>query len=63
MKADKKDTDPLLRSSVYRIQLGNISPVTEWRWVKKGILPPPIKINKRNYQPQSVIERVKRGEV
>lgn len=32
-----------------RDYLGDISPMTEWRWVQAGILPPPVKINKRNF--------------
>ena len=30
-----------------------ISPMTEWRWRKAGILPEPIQINKRNFYRES----------
>ena len=36
----------------------NISGMTVWRWVHKGILPPPIVINKRNFWPESAIQAV-----
>ena len=29
--------------------LGGISAMTEWRWIRDEILPPPIKINRRNF--------------
>ena len=32
--------------------------MTLWRWVQKGILPAPRKINKRNYWPESAIAAV-----
>lgn len=27
--------------------------MTEWRWIKKGLLDPPIKINGRNYRTEN----------
>ena len=30
-------------------KLGGKSRITIWRWVRQGILPPPMKINSRNY--------------
>lgn len=54
-------TDKLLSSRGARGHLGDVSEMTLWRWVRAGILTPPIKINKRNYWPVSEIERVKAG--
>ena len=36
----------------------NISGMTLWRWVHKGILPTPIVINSRNFWPESAIQEV-----
>lgn len=36
----------------------NISGMTLWRWVHKGILPRPIVINKRNFWPESAVQAV-----
>ena len=36
-----------------REYLGDISPMTEWRWIKAGILPEPVKINGRNFHYES----------
>lgn len=56
------NTDKLLSSRTVRSELGEISEMTVWRWVQDGILPQPVKINRRNYWHQSDIERVKLGE-
>lgn len=37
-------SDRILRSCEYRKLAGNISPSTEWRWVRQGIFPKPEKI-------------------
>lgn len=55
------NTDKLVSSTTVRRELGDVSEMTIWRWVKAEILPAPIKINKRNYWPASAIERVKLG--
>lgn len=62
MSSSKDDFDPLVRSSVARQDWGGISSVTEWRWIKKRVIPAPIKINGRNYYKRSVVEKVKAGE-
>jgi predicted site-specific integrase-resolvase len=49
------ESDPLIKASVARQQWGGISPVTEWRWIKRGVVPEPIKINGRNYYRQSTV--------
>jgi len=36
----------------------NISGMTLWRWVNKGILPKPIVINSRNFWPESAVQAV-----
>ncbi len=56
------NTEKLVSSRTARTELGDISEMTIWRWVQAGILPQPIKINKRNYWPASAIERVKTGK-
>lgn len=53
--------DKLVSSRTARAELGDVSEMTIWRWVKAGIMPEPIKINGRNYWPASAIERVKLG--
>ncbi|GHA74961.1 hypothetical protein GCM10007067_10030 [Lysobacter bugurensis] len=35
--------------------------MTVWRWVQKGLLPEPIKINGRNYWRESDVEALKQG--
>jgi predicted DNA-binding transcriptional regulator AlpA len=55
------NTERLVSSAAVRRELGDVSEMTIWRWTKTGILPQPIKINKRNYWPASAIERVKLG--
>jgi predicted DNA-binding transcriptional regulator AlpA len=54
-------TERLVSSRTARAELGDVSDMTIWRWIKAGVLPQPIKINKRNYWPASAIERVKLG--
>lgn len=47
-------SNKLIPAPKARVQyLGEISAMTEWRWVKQGILPEPIKINGRNYRRKS----------
>jgi predicted site-specific integrase-resolvase len=53
--------DKLLSARSAREHLGGVSEMTIWRWVRSGILAPPIKINKRNYFLVSAVERVKAG--
>ncbi len=35
--------------SDYILEQMNISPVTLWRWVRKGVVPAPLKIRRRHY--------------
>jgi predicted DNA-binding transcriptional regulator AlpA len=39
----------LVNSSGARAKLANCSRMTIWRWVREGKIPPPMKINSRNY--------------
>ncbi len=49
--------DPLVSQAELKRQAGGISDMSVWRWLKKGILPQPIKINNRNYWRQSRINQ------
>lgn len=55
------NTEKLVSSATVRRELGDVSEMTIWRWTKAGILPAPVKINKRNYWPVSAVEKLKRG--
>ena len=57
MLSNEQPTDPLIRASKARQEWGGISSVTEWRWIKRGIITP-IKINGRNYYRRSTVETV-----
>ena len=45
--------ETLLPARAVRDRFGGISDMTLWRWVQKGILPHPVKINSRNYWRES----------
>lgn len=51
-------TDPLVSQTSLKRQVGGISDMTVWRWRRKGILPPPVVINTRNYWRQSQIDAI-----
>jgi len=53
--------DDLLPDRVVRARLGGVTAVTLSRWRLRGILPPPIKINGRNYQRRGDVERAQHG--
>ena len=55
--------DVLLPAREVRRRFGQISPMTLWRWLDRGILPPPTKINGRNFWPESAIREVQQGQV
>jgi predicted DNA-binding transcriptional regulator AlpA len=55
--------DQLLSSAAVRKRLGGVSDMTIWRWMDKGLLPAPLKINGRNYWRSSDIEKVAAGPV
>lgn len=48
----------LIPARAVRQRFGDISSMTLWRWVQQGILPEPVKINGRNYWPETAIEAV-----
>lgn len=50
--------DPLVSQASVKKQLGDIADMTMWRWRKRGILPPPIVINGRNYWRQSQVDEI-----
>lgn len=43
-----------------REYFGGISAMTEWRWIKAGVLPTPIKIRRRNFYRASDLLNVQR---
>ena len=47
----------LMRSARLRKRL-DIAKTTEWRWIKAGILPKPLKINGQNFYRESVPEEL-----
>jgi len=55
MRANTYEDDPLVKSADARKVWGGISAVTEWRWVQKKVIPPPIQINGRNYHRRSTV--------
>jgi len=48
----------LISARETRARLGGISPMTEWRWRRDGILPPKIQINGRNFDDEAVIDEM-----
>ena len=54
---------PLIPARAVRARFGDISNMTLWRWVQRGILPPPVKINSRNFWRASDVEAVAAQEV
>ena len=56
--------EQLISATQLRQAIGGISPATEYRWRKAGILPAPIKINGYNFYRRSVMEAlIERFEV
>lgn len=55
--------DVVLPSAEVRRRFGGVSNMTIWRWIEAGILPPPIKINKRNFWPESAIAEAQKGRM
>ena len=51
-------TDRLLSSRTCRELAGGVSEMTWWRWQQQGIVPAPVKINRRNFWPESAIKRL-----
>jgi len=54
-----EDTE-LIESSLVREQF-SISSMTEWRWVRRGILPEPIRVGGKKYYGSRKIKRIKLG--
>jgi predicted DNA-binding transcriptional regulator AlpA len=50
--------DRLLNQRTVRDRCGGVSDMTIHRWRKAGILPEPVRINSRNFWPESVIRRL-----
>lgn len=48
--------DPLFNSKQTRQYLGDRSDMTLWRWVRDEVIPPPIKIRRRNYWRKSSLD-------
>ena len=48
--------DRYYTSRTVRRMFGDISDMTLWRWVQKGILPAPKKINGRNYHDAAAVD-------
>ncbi|MDG2516391.1 hypothetical protein [Lysobacter soli] len=55
------ELDDLLADKLVRRKLGGITTMTLARWRAQGILPPPIKINGRNYQRRADVLEVMRS--
>lgn len=53
---------PLIPARSVRERFGGISNMTLWRWVQRGILPPPVKINTRNYWRETDVDAVAQPE-
>jgi len=51
-----QNTRKIIPASEMRHQLGGISVATEHRWRDDGILPKPIKINRKNFYLQTDID-------
>lgn len=52
------DTERLIPAPEFRRRMGGISPMTEHRWRKAGILPEPIRIQRRCYYPDGIVAEV-----
>jgi hypothetical protein len=55
--------DPLIPAAQARKAWGIKSLATEWRWIQRSLIPPPEKINNRNYYRQSVVNRGPKRQV
>lgn len=56
-----KSEDHLIDAAAVRAEFGGKSPITIRRWVTQGMLPPPVKINGRNYWRRSDVNALKAG--
>lgn len=56
-----KNEEHLIDAAAVRAEFGGKSPITIRRWVVQGILPPPVKINGRNYWRRSEVNALKAG--
>lgn len=55
--AEVSEDDPLINQAQTIRLVGGRSPMTIWRWRQRGILPPAIVINGRNYNRRSDVLR------
>jgi predicted DNA-binding transcriptional regulator AlpA len=55
-EVDMQSSEKLITTRQLRERVGGVSEMTIWRWVQRGLLPKPRKINSRNYWPESVID-------
>lgn len=51
----------VLPSRVVRERFGGVSDMCLWRWVQRGILPPPQKIGRRNFWREADVIAVQEG--
>jgi predicted DNA-binding transcriptional regulator AlpA len=51
----RSDTDHLITADEVRRLAGGISDMTLWRWLRRGILPQPLHIERRRYWWRSAI--------
>lgn len=51
-------TNRLLPTRAVKARFGDPSNMTIWRWVQRGILPEPVKINGRNYWHETDVDAV-----
>lgn len=61
-KTVARSNEVVLSSRAVRDRFGGVSDMTIHRWVERGILPPPCKINGRNYWRECDIAALQRGE-
>jgi DNA-binding transcriptional MerR regulator len=56
-----RELEPILTCTEARKLCGDVSYVTFWRWERDGLIPPAIRINKRKYWTQSMLQEVRSG--
>lgn len=57
------DQDRLIPARAVRDRFGGISHMTLWRWVQRGLLPEPVKINSRSYWREPDVDRLAAGRL
>lgn len=56
-----ESNEVIIPSREVRRRFGDVSDITIHRWIARGVLPPPVKVNGRNYWPEKQIEEIQRG--